>query len=121
MFGNRTRLRFRHRYEVDPRYIPDLNANGMIFSGKSPRAEIMNILELDRNLHPYYVGTQAHPELSSRPLRPQPFFTALVHAALSRAYPDFDQPLTLPFDQTDDQPTPNNDTSPLESGQNTFK
>ncbi len=96
MFGERTRMRFRHRYEVDPRYIPQLEEHGMIFSGKSPRAEIMNILELAQDVHPYFVGTQAHPELTSRPLRAQPFFVGLVHAALRRAYPDFDAPLTFP-------------------------
>ncbi|MGD8451276.1 MAG: CTP synthase [Phycisphaerae bacterium] len=95
MFGERTRLRFRHRYEVDPQYIPQLEAQGMIFSGKSPRAEIMNVLELTPELHPYYVGTQAHPELVSRPLRPQPFFVGLVHAALRRAYADFNEPLVF--------------------------
>lgn len=96
MFGPRTRMRFRHRYEVDPRYIPQLEAAGMIFSGKSPRAEIMNILELVPALHPYYVGTQAHPELTSRPLSPQPFFVGLVHAALGRAYADYREPLVYP-------------------------
>ncbi len=87
MFGSRTRLRFRHRYEVDPRYVQQLEAAGMIFSGRSPRAEIMHILELPQSTHPYYVGTQAHPELTSRPLRPSPFFLGLVHAALNVAYP----------------------------------
>ncbi|MCK4340127.1 MAG: CTP synthase [Phycisphaerae bacterium] len=93
MFGEKTRMRFRHRYEVDPRYLPQLTAGGMIFSGKSPRAEIMNILELPESLHPYYVGTQAHPELTSRPLTSQPFFLGLVHVALRRAYTDYDEPL----------------------------
>ena len=96
MFGERTRMRFRHRYEVDPRYVPHLEEAGMIFSGKSPRAEIMNILELQSDLHPYYVGTQAHPELTSRPLNPHPMFLGLVHAALGRAYDDYDKPLVYP-------------------------
>ncbi len=90
MFGRRTRLRFRHRYEVEPRYIPQLEAEGMIFSARSPRAEIMHNLELPQSLHPYYVGTQAHPELTSRPLRPQPMFLGLVHAALRHADPSYD-------------------------------
>ncbi|TWT41123.1 CTP synthase [Phycisphaerae bacterium RAS1] len=93
MFGQRARLRFRHRYEVDPRYLPQLEAGGMVFSGRSPRAEIMNILELPEAMHPFYVGTQAHPELTSRPLRPQPMFLGLVHAALRRAFADYTQPL----------------------------
>lgn len=99
MFGARTRLRFRHRYEVDPRYIAQLEAAGMVFSGKSPRAEIMNVLELAPDLHPFFVGTQAHPELTSRPLDPQPMFLGLVHAALRRAYPDYDEPLVYPAER----------------------
>lgn len=93
MFGPRARMRFRHRYEVDPRYIPHLEQGGMIFSGRSPRAEIMNVLELPKSMHPYYVGTQAHPELTSRPLAPHPMFLGLVHAALCRAYSDYHEPL----------------------------
>ena len=106
MFGGRTRLRFRHRYEVDPQYIAQLEEHGMIFSGKAPRAEIMNILELRPTLHPYYVGTQAHPELTSRPLRPQPMFVGLVHASLRRAYADFDEPLTFPETDSPTQAEP---------------
>jgi CTP synthase len=74
------RLRFRHRYEVDPRYIERLEAGGLVFSGKAPDQPIMQILELPD--HPYFIGTQAHPELTSRPLRPSPFFVGLVAAAL---------------------------------------
>jgi len=100
MFGPRTRQRFRHRYEVDPRYIPQLEAGGLIFSGKSPRAEIMHLLELPLEMHPYFVGTQAHPELTSRPLAPQPMFVGLVHAALRRAYSDYNEPLVYPGELT---------------------
>ncbi|MBW7905039.1 MAG: CTP synthase [Phycisphaerae bacterium] len=96
MFGPRARQRFRHRYEVDPRYIADLEAAGLVFSGRSPRAPIMHFLELPPAVHPYFVGTQAHPELTSRPLSPHPFFVGLVHAALRLADPAYDQP--LPFD-----------------------
>ncbi len=87
LFGNATstRLRFRHRYEVDPRYIATLEEKGMIFSGKHPTQPIMQILELPQDVHPYFVGTQAHPEMSSRPLRPQPFFVGLVKAAIDFA------------------------------------
>ncbi len=77
------RLRFRHRYEVDPQYIERLEKAGMIFSGKAPDYPIMQILELPRSVHPYFVGTQAHPEFQSRPLRPQPMFRGLVKAALA--------------------------------------
>ena len=79
------RMRFRHRYEVDPAYIERLEAAGMVFSGKAPDYPIMQILELPRSVHPYFVGTQAHPEMQSRPTRPQPMFVGLVRAALQRA------------------------------------
>jgi CTP synthase len=82
-----TRLRFRHRYEVDPKYVPQLEEHGMIFSGKAPDYPIMQILELPREMHPYFIGTQAHPELTSRPLNPQPLFMGLVEAAMEYAEP----------------------------------
>ena len=84
LFGgaDRIRLRFRHRYEVDPQYIPTLTEHGMIFSGKSPDHPIMQVLELPHRQHPFFLATQAHPELTSRPLRPQPMFVGLVAAAL---------------------------------------
>jgi CTP synthase len=76
------RLRFRHRYEVDPRYIESLEEGGLIFSGRATDYPIMQVLELPADVHPYFVATQAHPELTSRPLRPDPFFLGLVEAAL---------------------------------------
>ena len=87
LFDNarRVRLRFRHRYEVDPKYIELLERNGMVFSGKHPDQPIMQVLELPEELHPFFVGTQAHPELTSRPLRPQPLFMGLVRAAMAHA------------------------------------
>ena len=87
LFDNqtRTRLRFRHRYEVDPKYIPTLEDHGLVFSGKAPGQPIMQIVELPQDVHPYFIGTQAHPELTSRPLRPQPMFLGLVKAAMEFA------------------------------------
>jgi len=79
------RLRFRHRYEVDPRYVNLLEEHGLVFSGKHPTQPIMQILELPKDVHPYFIGTQAHPELTSRPLRPQPMFMGLVKAAIQFA------------------------------------
>ena len=76
------RMRFRHRYEVDPQYIEVLESHGMVFSGKAPDQPIMQILELPA--HPFFMGTQAHPCLTSRPLRPQPMFVGLVAAAMQR-------------------------------------
>ena len=75
------RMRFRHRYEVDPRYIETLEKAGLVFSGKTPNQPIMQILELPR--HPYFIATQAHPCLTSRPLHPQPMFVGLVAAAMA--------------------------------------
>ncbi len=86
--ASEVRMRFRHRYEVDPRYIEQFEAGGLIFSGHAPDYPIMQILELPQDVHPYFVGTQAHPELISRPLRPEPLFLNLVAAAIRRAYPD---------------------------------
>ncbi len=81
------RLRFRHRYEVDPRYIDKLEAGGLVFSGKAPDFPIMQVLELPQDVHPCFIATQAHPELTSRPLRPDPFFLGLVKAAVARRKP----------------------------------
>ncbi|MHC4529833.1 MAG: CTP synthase, partial [Planctomycetota bacterium] len=87
LFGktHSVRMRFRHRYEVNPRYIDVLEEGGLVFSGKAPDHPIMQILEIPS--HPYFVGTQAHPCLTSRPLRPQPMFVGLVAAAMQRHCP----------------------------------
>ena len=84
------RMRFRHRYEVDPRYIAQLEDAGMVFSGKAPDQPIMQILELPT--HPFFMGTQAHPCLTSRPLRPHPMFIGLVDAAMKKRYPNEKRP-----------------------------
>ncbi len=76
------RLRFRHRYEVDPQFIAQLTEAGLIFSGRAPNHPIMQILELPRDTHPYFLATQAHPELTSRPLAPDPMFVGLITASL---------------------------------------
>ncbi len=83
MYGDAesVRLRFRHRYEVAPDYIEQLEAAGLAFCGRSPDQRIMQILELSAADHPYFVATQAHAELTSRPLRPDPMFLGLVEAA----------------------------------------
>jgi CTP synthase len=88
LFGkdSTVRLRFRHRYEVTPSYIEKLEKAGLVFSGKAPNQPIMQILELPS--HPYFIGTQAHPCLTSRPLRPSPLFAGLVAAAMQRRYPN---------------------------------
>ncbi len=82
------RLRFRHRYEVEPRYIARLEEHGLIFGGHAPNQPIMQMLELPTDIHPYFFGTQAHPCLTSRPLSPDAMFMGLITAALRRAAPD---------------------------------
>lgn len=82
------RARFRHRFEVDPNYIEKFEAHGLVFSGRHPDQPIMQVLELPD--HPYFIGGQFHPELTSRPLHPQPMFMGLVAAAIRQAYPDVD-------------------------------
>jgi len=80
------RERHRHRYEVNPEYIDDIEAAGMTFSGVSNRR--MEILELDPDSHPYFVGTQFHPEFRSRPTRASPPFVGLVEAVLNSSESD---------------------------------
>jgi CTP synthase len=79
-----TRLRFRHRYEVNPEYIEQIEKGGLIFSGRSPNHPIMQVIELPESVHPFFMATQAHPELTSRPLDPQPMFLGLVRAAMRK-------------------------------------
>ena len=81
------RERFRHRYEVDPEYIKKLTHAGLIFSGRHPEQPIMQILELPLEAHPFFMAAQYHPELTSRPLEPQPMFMGLVAAAIQRSNP----------------------------------
>jgi len=77
--------RHRHRYEVSNAYRPALEAAGLVFSGTSPDGLLVEIVELPREVHPFYVGTQAHPEFRSRPTRAHPLFQGLVAAAGRRA------------------------------------
>jgi CTP synthase len=76
--------RHRHRYEVNNAYRDKLEETGLVFSGLSPDNELVEFIELRRDLHPYFVATQAHPELRSRPTRPHPLFAGLIAAALQR-------------------------------------
>ena len=76
--------RHRHRYEVNNSYRDRIAASGLIFSGLSPDGTLVEYVELPRELHPYYVGTQAHPEFRSRPTRPHPLFVGLIKAAVQR-------------------------------------
>ena len=80
--------RHRHRYEVNNDYRRKLSEAGLVFSGTSPDGRLVEFIELDRDTHPYFVATQAHPELKSRPTRPHPLFDGLVRAAVEYAAAD---------------------------------
>jgi CTP synthase len=73
--------RHRHRYEVNPQYIERLERAGLIFSGKSPDGQLMEIAELPKDVHPFFMGVQFHPEFHARPLDPHPIFTAFIKAS----------------------------------------
>jgi CTP synthase len=85
--------RHRHRYEVNNDYRDRLIAAGLVVSGTSPDGRLVEYIELPRDTHPFFVGTQAHPEFTSRPTRPQPLFRAFVAAAL-----DYEAADRLPVD-----------------------
>ena len=87
--------RHRHRYEVNNRYRDQLERSGLVFSGTSPDNNLVEFVELPREVHPYYVSTQAHPELRSRPTRPHPLFAGLVGAAIERQ-----RELRFPLDES---------------------
>jgi CTP synthase len=77
--------RHRHRYEVNNAYREILEAAGLVCSGLSPDGRLVEFVELSREVHPFFVATQAHPEFLSRPTRPHPLFSGLVEAALERS------------------------------------
>jgi len=74
--------RHRHRYEVNPEYVNKLEKKDLVFSGRSPDDVLMEFMELKG--HPYFVGTQAHPEFKSRPMNPAPMFDGLIKASIKR-------------------------------------
>ena len=82
--SNRVSERHRHRYEVNNAYREQLEEAGIVFSGLSPDRNLVEYVELPREVHPYYIGTQAHPELRSRPNHAHPLFQGLIAAALER-------------------------------------
>lgn len=82
--SNEISERHRHRYEVNPEYVKQLEGAGMVFSGASPDGVLMEIAELPKDKHPFMLGTQFHPELQARPLDPHPLFTAFMKAAVEK-------------------------------------
>ncbi|GAA3232162.1 CTP synthase [Pseudonocardia petroleophila] len=91
--------RHRHRYEVNNAYRSRLEEAGLVFGGNSPDGTLVEFVELPAEEHPFYVGTQAHPELKSRPTRPHPLFAAFVKAALR-----YQGEVLLPFDEPAREP-----------------
>jgi CTP synthase len=87
--------RHRHRYEVNNTYRDQLEQAGLVFSGLNKDLDLVEFVELPADVHPYYVATQAHPELRSRPTRPHPLFAGLVGAAIERQ-----KELRIPIDES---------------------
>jgi CTP synthase len=82
--STRVSERHRHRYEVNNAYRDKLEEAGLVISGVSPDTSLVEFVELPRDVHPYYVSTQAHPEFKSRPTRAHPLFAGLIEAALAQ-------------------------------------
>ena len=72
--------RHRHRYEVNPTFIKAIEDAGLVFSGRSPDGDLMEIAELPKSEHPFFLGTQFHPEFLAHPLKPHPLFSAFLKA-----------------------------------------
>ena len=81
---NEIQERHRHRYEVNNKYRDQISATGLAFSGLSPDGNLVEFVELPPAVHPYYIGTQAHPEFLSRPTSAHPLFTGLIAAAIEK-------------------------------------
>lgn len=86
LYGGATEVveRHRHRYEVNNVYVSQLTDAGLVFSGTSPDGKLMEMIELPKDVHPYFVATQAHPEFLSRPVSSHPLFDGLVKAVISK-------------------------------------
>lgn len=76
--------RHRHRYEVNVNYLDEYAEKGFVVSGRNPQSNLVEVMELDREVHPYFIGTQAHPEFKSRLGEPAPLFDGLMKAAAER-------------------------------------
>ncbi|MET8088158.1 CTP synthase [Micromonospora sp. NPDC005237] len=105
--------RHRHRYEINNAYRDALTKAGLHISGTSPDGRLVEFIELDRDLHPFFVATQAHPELKSRPTRPHPLFASFVRAAVT--YSQADQ---LPVDLEAASETPSEAPSARKAARN---
>ena len=82
--------RHRHRLEVNDVYVQEFESNGFIVSGRNPQTNLVEIMELGSDIHPYFVGTQAHPEFKSRLTMASPLFVGLISAALKNKKPSLE-------------------------------
>ena len=82
--ANEIQERHRHRYEVNNSYREEIAKTGLTFSGLSPDAHLVEFVELPKETHPFYIGTQAHPEFLSRPTKAHPLFSGLIAAAIKK-------------------------------------
>lgn len=78
---DRVVIRHRHRYEFNNKFSDDFEKKGFVISGRSVSEDLVEVIELDPKIHPFFIGTQGHPEYSSKPLKPHPIFTAYLKAA----------------------------------------
>ncbi|HOZ60176.1 MAG TPA: CTP synthase, partial [Nakamurella multipartita] len=106
--------RHRHRYEVNNAYRDVLEAAGLHLSGTSPDSSLVEFVELDRELHPFMVATQAHPEFKSRPTRPHPLFASFVRAALD--YLESERLPILGLDRDGEPADPGSEADPDPAG-----
>ena len=81
---NEIQERHRHRYEVNNDYRQQIADSGLVFSGLSPDENLVEFVELPQEVHPFYIGTQAHPEFLSRPTKAHPLFSGLIAAAIAK-------------------------------------
>ncbi|MBV9821905.1 MAG: gamma-glutamyl-gamma-aminobutyrate hydrolase family protein, partial [Actinobacteria bacterium] len=109
--STRVTERHRHRYEVNNAYREALTGAGLVISGISPDRRLVEFVELPREVHPFFVATQAHPELKSRPTRPHPLFAAFVGAAL-----DYSDAERLPVEIPDEPGVPEDAAELASSG-----
>lgn len=83
IYGKDVNERHRHRYEVNNRFVPQLESGGLIISARTPSEDLPEMMELPRSMHPWFVGVQFHPEFTSTPRDGHPLFKSFVEAALA--------------------------------------
>ena len=91
MYGQKTiRERHRHRLEVNEDYVQEFESKGFFVSGRNPQTNLIEIMEISSDIHPYFIGTQAHPEFKSRLTVASPLFVGLIAAAINNKKPNLE-------------------------------